>query len=204
MHVKTRTARECRALLSVGRLVVGDISKVQNHLRGTLKAFGLKTGKTSLRRLELRIRELVSGNVALVEVADELLQIRRVLLDRLEAYDRKVLEIVRADAVCRRLMTAPGVGPIIALSYRTAMDSPAQKARVPPSLQCPGSGGCRGLSADRGRAGQPLRQRPQRVGGGHRGDRGRTGPARDGAGRQRLHSEFARPVSSKISKGQGV
>ena len=43
-----------------------------------------------------------------------------------------------------------------------------------------------GLSADRGRPDQQLRQRPQRVGGGHRGDRGRSGPARDGAGGQRL------------------
>ena len=102
---------------------------MENHLRGTLKAFGLKTGKTSRLRFEPRIRELVAGNAALVEAADGLLQIRRVLLDRLETYDRKVLEIVTTDAVCRRLMTAPGVGPIVALSYRTAMDTPARFAR---------------------------------------------------------------------------
>ena len=47
VHVKTPAARECRALLSARRLVVGEIRKVENHLRGTLKAFGLKTGKTS-------------------------------------------------------------------------------------------------------------------------------------------------------------
>ena len=129
VHVKTRAARECRALLSARRLVVGEIRKVENHLRGTLKAFGLKTGKTSRRRFEPRIRELVAGSPALAEVADGLLQIRRLLLDRLEVYDRKVLEIVRNDAVCRRLMTTPGVGPIVALSYRTAMDTPARFAR---------------------------------------------------------------------------
>ncbi len=51
---------------------------------------------------------------------------RRVLLDRLEVYDRKVLEIVRNDAVCRRLMTTLGVSPVVALSYRRAMDTPAR------------------------------------------------------------------------------
>ena len=129
VHVNTRAARECRALLSARRIVVGEIRKVENHLRGTLKAFGLKTGKTSRRRFESRIRELVAGSPALAEVADGLLTVRRVLLDRLKGYDRKVLEIVRNDAVCRRLMTAPGIGPIVALSYRTAVDTPARFAR---------------------------------------------------------------------------
>ena len=50
-------------------------------------------------------------------------------LDGLETCDRKVLEIVRSDAVCRQLMTAPGLGPIVSPSYRTAMNEPAQFAR---------------------------------------------------------------------------
>ena len=37
VHVKTRSARECRALLSARRLVVGKIRKVEMHLGGTLK-----------------------------------------------------------------------------------------------------------------------------------------------------------------------
>ena len=56
VHVKIRVARECRALLSARWLVVGEIRKVENHLRGTLKSFGLKTGKTSRRRFEPRNR----------------------------------------------------------------------------------------------------------------------------------------------------
>jgi len=30
---------------------------------------------------------------------------------------RKVLSIVRDDAVCRRLMTIPGVGPVVSLAF---------------------------------------------------------------------------------------
>ena len=59
-----------------------------------------------------------------------LVQYHRVLLDHLEVYDRRVLEIVRNDAVCRRLMTTPGVSRVVALSYRTAMDTPARFAKV--------------------------------------------------------------------------
>ena len=64
------------------------------------------------------IRELVAGNAALAEIADGLLQTRRVLLDRLETYDRKVLKIVRNDAVCQQIMASPGVGPVVAQPAR--------------------------------------------------------------------------------------
>jgi transposase len=39
---------------------------------------------------------------------------------------RRVLAIVRDDAVCRRLMTIPGVGPVVALTYRATVDVPAR------------------------------------------------------------------------------
>ena len=33
-------------------------------------------------------------------------------------------EIVRGDKVCRQFMTAPGIGPIVAITYKTAVDDP--------------------------------------------------------------------------------
>ena len=39
---------------------------------------------------------------------------------------RRLLAIVRDDAVCRRLMTVPGVGPVVALTYRATVDVPAR------------------------------------------------------------------------------
>ena len=39
---------------------------------------------------------------------------------------RRLLAIVRDDAVCRRLMTTPGVGPVVALTYRATVDVPAR------------------------------------------------------------------------------
>ena len=116
VQVNPRSARESRVLPSARRLVVGEMRKLEKHLRGTLKAFGLKTGNTSRRRFEPRIREVVAGSLAFAEVADGLLQIRRLLLDRLELYDKRVLETGKKDVVCRRLITAPGVGPILSRS----------------------------------------------------------------------------------------
>ncbi|GAA0237689.1 IS110 family transposase ISMex9 [Methylorubrum aminovorans] len=46
-----------------------------------------------------------------------------------------LLDQVRTDPVCRRLMTAPGVGPVVALTYRTCVDNPARFGRS----QCVGA-----------------------------------------------------------------
>jgi transposase len=40
-----------------------------------------------------------------------------------------VLTIVREDAVCRRLMTVPSVGPITALCFKATIDDPARFKR---------------------------------------------------------------------------
>jgi hypothetical protein len=38
----------------------------------------------------------------------------------------QLLSIVRDDGVCRRLMTIPGVGPVVALAYTSTIDVPAR------------------------------------------------------------------------------
>ena len=36
----------------------------------------------------------------------------------------QLLGLVRSDTVCRRLMTTPGVGPVVAMTYKAAIDDP--------------------------------------------------------------------------------
>jgi transposase len=37
-----------------------------------------------------------------------------------------MLALVRRDEICRRLMSAPGVGPLVAITFKTAIDDPAR------------------------------------------------------------------------------
>jgi transposase len=57
---------------------------------------------------------------------EPLLIVRRVLREQLGILHRRVLAVVRDDDVCRRLMTIPGVGPVVALTYRVTVDVPAR------------------------------------------------------------------------------
>src|SRR6516162_3754781 len=59
-------------------------------------------------------------------LVEPLLVVRRVLRQQLGILHRRLLAVVREDAVCRRLMTVPGVGPVVALTYRATVDVPAR------------------------------------------------------------------------------
>jgi len=93
-------------------------------LRGTLRNFGLKVGVVSGGRYEARIRELVAGFPRLAVIVEPLLSVRRVMRQQFAVLHKMLLDMVRADLVCRRLMTAPGVGAVVALTYRATVDQP--------------------------------------------------------------------------------
>src|SRR5258707_3510790 len=62
----------------------------------------------------------------LAAIVEPLLIARRVLREQLGVLHRQLLEIVRHDEVCRRLMTTPGVGPVVALTFRATVDVPSR------------------------------------------------------------------------------
>lgn len=58
-----------------------------------------------------------------------MLIVRRVTKEQFAALHRKMLELARADEDCRLLMTVPGVGMVVAMTYRAAINEPARFRR---------------------------------------------------------------------------
>ena len=77
-------------------------------------------------KFEVRIRELVENLPDLAVLVEPLLIVRRVVREQLGILHHRLLAIVRDDDVCRRLMTIPGVGPVVALTYRVTVDVPTR------------------------------------------------------------------------------
>jgi transposase len=77
-------------------------------------------------RFEARIRKLVEDLPDLAALIEPLLIVRRTLREQFCILHRRLLTIVRDDEVCRRLMTTPGVGPVVSLTYRATVDVPAR------------------------------------------------------------------------------
>ena len=126
VHVKTLRSQKLRMLLTHRKLLQSKAIAVDNDLRGTLRNFGLKVGMVGAARFEARIRELVQGLPDLAVLVEPLLVVRRVLREQTAVLHRRLIAVVRDDEVCRRLMTVPGVGPVVALTYRATVDVPAR------------------------------------------------------------------------------
>ena len=126
VHCKSLAAQEVRAVLTARKLIQSKPRDVENSVRGILRGFGLKVGKTIPRGFAGRIHELVAGHPNLKMVAAALLSVHAVLLREFQAFEKQVRALVRRDARARRLMSTPGVGPIVALTYASAIDDPGR------------------------------------------------------------------------------
>jgi transposase len=126
VHVKTLGSQKRRMLLTSRRLLQSKALDIESDLRGTLRNFGLKVGTVGTAKFDTRIRELVAGHPDLVAITGPLLTARHCLREQLGVLHRLLLALVRGDKVCRRLMTMPGVGPVVALTFRATLDVPAR------------------------------------------------------------------------------
>jgi len=126
VHVKTLRSQKLRMLLTHRQLLQSKAIALENDLRGTLRNFGLKVGMVGTVKFEARIKELVENLPDLAVLVEPLLVVRRVLREQIAVLHRRLLAIVKDDEVCRRLMTIPGVGPVVALTYRATVDVPAR------------------------------------------------------------------------------
>jgi transposase len=126
VHVKTVPAREQRTLLAARSTLMRRQKDIENSVRGLLKGFGLRLGRLLRTRWDGAVRDIVAGNPMLAMIMEPLLVARRTLREQLAILEKKVRDIARDDAVCRRLMTAPGVGAVVALTFRAAVDQPGR------------------------------------------------------------------------------
>jgi len=126
VHVKTLRSQKLRMLLTHRKLLQSKAIAVDNDLRGTLRNFGLKVGMVGAAKFEARIKELIENFPDLAVLVEPLLAVRRVLREQLGILHRRLLAVARNDDVCRRLMTVPGVGPVVALTYCATVDVPAR------------------------------------------------------------------------------
>jgi transposase len=126
VHRKSPTSQEVRALLVGRKLLQSKLRDVEQSIRGILRGFGLKLGEVSKGQFAVRVRELAVGHEMLEAITGAMLAAREALLAEFMRLHRHMLTIARADPVCRRLMTAPGVGALVSITFRTALDEPSR------------------------------------------------------------------------------
>jgi transposase len=126
VHCKSIGSQEVRAVLTARKLIQTKLLDVENSLRGILRGFGLKVGKTTARSFAGRIQELVKGHPNLEAIGEAMLAVRTVLLQEFNAFEKRVRAMARSDTRTKLLMSTPAVGPIVALTYAAAVDDPTR------------------------------------------------------------------------------
>ena len=126
VHCKSVSAQEVRAVLGARKAIQQGMIALEMSMRGLLRNFGLKVGAISRGRYEQRIRELADGNPMLEAATAPMLRARASLRQELAGVERLVRQMAQDDPVCQRLMSMPGVGAVVALTYRSAVDDPSR------------------------------------------------------------------------------
>ena len=125
VHVKSEEAqRTCMLLVNRQQLLTKALD-IENSVRGSLSRFSACgsvswPGEGSRRGYWNSLRTIPFCFV----VTEPMLRVRQALLEEFERLDRLCQQLARRDPVCRRLMTVPGVGVVVALTYRTGVDAP--------------------------------------------------------------------------------
>ena len=129
VQVKSVACHEVRALLNSRAQLVKVKRDLENQIRGLLKNHGLIIGKAGGRVFHRRAEELVGEHLPLREAVRPLLTVREIVSREIAGLYRQLLALAQNDEASRRAMTVPGVGPITALAYGSAIDDPARFRR---------------------------------------------------------------------------
>ena len=130
VHVKSMRSHEIRALLSSRRAVLSKCTDLEQEVRGLFKVFGIKLPpRLGHGAFDKTVRPTIEADPALAHALVPLLEARLALYKSFRELDNRVRRMALADTVCRRLMTAPGVGFVTSLTDKAAVDDPTRFKR---------------------------------------------------------------------------
>jgi transposase len=124
VYVKSAEAHVIRAHLLARQQIAKARRDFENQIRAMLRTFGLKVGVVTKGGFEERVRRLLDQLPALRLAVNQLLTARHGLLVAQDALEVEAKRLAAADPRCRLAQTMPGVGPLTALAFVSAMDGP--------------------------------------------------------------------------------
>ncbi|MDH2357514.1 IS110 family transposase [Bradyrhizobium sp. SSUT112] len=123
--VKTAEQQAASMALRTREMLMRQRSQTANALRGHMAELGIiaGTGMTSITKLLVLLRDEKDRRIpgaarfALIQFPEQI----ELLTTRIEKLDKEILVAVRQDPDARRVMSIPGVGPLIAATVRTSV-----------------------------------------------------------------------------------
>jgi len=124
VHVPSPRSREWKTMTGVHDGLVSCRTKLINNVRGWLRGQGRKLAGGTATTFAMRVRSL--GELPSYMEAE--LRAIDTLSIEIDLSEKRIAAAARAEPVCRRMMTVPGVGPSTAVRYVAALDVVARFA----------------------------------------------------------------------------
>jgi transposase len=124
VHTKTRESQAAKLLLTTRGMLRRKQCDFDNLIRATLLQHGLKLSPGAKASFGRRAAALAASHPLLNRIVGTLLEVHDFLGAKAAALEAQIEDLVREDAVCQRFLTVPGVGPLTALAFRSAIDVP--------------------------------------------------------------------------------
>jgi transposase len=130
VRIKDEATHMDRARLKIREQLIGARRAMAGQLRGLLKLFGLRLGQvTTPGKRRERLAVLFALKPELEPILAPLIESLEALEVQIARSSKQLAAQAAADPVARRLMTAPSVGPITALVFKTSIEDPDRFAR---------------------------------------------------------------------------
>ncbi len=128
-HIKSENGYRLKLLLTQRRNLKRKFLDIENSIRHSLKAFGIRLGAVGRARFDTAVRQAVADDDLTANLMDAMLTARAALWTQYTKLHALVVRFVATDEVCSRFMEIPGVGPVAAMTFMTAIDDPSRFKR---------------------------------------------------------------------------
>ena len=129
VHVRSVDADRLRTIIGARDRFVRIRMEIEAHMRGILKTFGIRLTAIGNGRQRQRFRDQLSvarqSDPALAVIIDHVLPSHEAVCSGAAALEDEIAAIAKRHDLSRRLMTIPGVGPVVALSFLALIEIPS-------------------------------------------------------------------------------
>lgn len=131
VHIPTTEARELRSIIRSRETLTRTRTMSINHVRGWLRTqlWRVRTGSAETFADRVRAHAIEQRQPVPPHIERILLVIEAMTLQLRDA-DRQIRTLARQSAVCRRLMTVPGIGVVTAVAFVAQIDDVSRFAHA--------------------------------------------------------------------------
>lgn len=127
VHIPSKAARELKSICGARDVLVDSVRRTTNNVRGWMRTQLLRIRGCKAPMLPDVLRaHMTSLGLELPEHIERQLQTLSMLMTQLKAADKQLHKLAAQHAVCQRLMTVPGIGPVTAVRFVAAIDDPSR------------------------------------------------------------------------------